>query len=69
MPLYKKALNFKPKDLDKMSAEECNELLLCFRYLSLRDDHNLPKNKIADHIVEITDWIETLNNRNLGKPK
>jgi len=53
MPLYKKALEFKPSDLEKMTFDECYELLLCFRYLQFRNDSTIDTDVISSHMEEI----------------
>jgi hypothetical protein len=66
MPLYNKALKFKSGDLEKMSFDECSELLLCFRYLHFRDDHPISKEKITEHIAAINKHLEYLNNQSIA---
>ncbi|MGV3585849.1 MAG: hypothetical protein ACO1OF_02510 [Adhaeribacter sp.] len=46
MPLYKKAKNFDEQELDKMTFDECYELLLIFRYLQFREDRTIEKELI-----------------------
>ena len=61
MPLYKRALNFDPKNLPNMTFDECNELLLCFRYLRFRDDGTIASEIIDSHIEEIRNRLVELN--------
>ena len=61
MPLYKKALKFKPEDLKNMSFDECYELLLCFRYLDFRDDHTLSKDFVKASMEQIRNRMLELN--------
>ena len=58
MPLYRKALNLKEGDLDRMTFDELYELLLCFRYLRFRNDTTLS--------AETMDrWMEEIRKRML----
>ncbi len=60
MPLYTKAIHFKVEDLEQMSFSECDELLLCFRYLLNRDDHPLERNEIERNMEVLEKYIEHL---------
>ena len=61
MPLYKKALNFKTKDLEIMTFDECYELLLCLRYLQFRDDRTLSSDEIHNRMEQIRKRMLELN--------
>jgi hypothetical protein len=63
MPLYKKALNFNTEVLESMTYDDCYELLLCFRYLYLRDDPAISKARITEHMDAITKRMEYLKSQ------
>jgi hypothetical protein len=59
MPLYRKSVSFERSDLNTMSVHDCNDLLLCLRYLKFRNDKTLSDeeydkriNILENHITE-----------------
>ncbi|PIQ21013.1 MAG: hypothetical protein COW65_11550 [Cytophagales bacterium CG18_big_fil_WC_8_21_14_2_50_42_9] len=60
MPLYKKAMQFDPKNLENMTYDECYELLLCFRYLQFRNDATVASQVIGNHMEAIRKRIINL---------
>lgn len=61
MPLYKKARNFDERDLEKMTFDECYELLLIFRYLQFREDETIEKELIATRMEQLRKRMLELN--------
>ena len=61
MPLYKKALNFKPNHLVDMTFDECYELLLAFRYLHFRNDSTISREVMESHMEAIRKRMLELN--------
>lgn len=53
MPLFRKAIGFRPEDLGTMTFEDCYELLLIFRYLDFRNDTTLTKEFIKTSIQQL----------------
>jgi hypothetical protein len=53
MPLYRKAIGFKPENLGNMTFEDCYELLLIFRYLDFRNDISLTKEFIKTSMEQL----------------
>jgi hypothetical protein len=61
MPLYNKALKFKPDHLKNMTFDECYELLLCFRYLSYRKDSSLSQEFMKSSMKHIQQRMAELH--------
>ena len=61
MPLYNKALKFKPDNLKDMTFDECYELLLCFRYLDFREDSSLSHEFMRSSMIQILQRMAELN--------
>lgn len=61
MPLYRKAIGFRPEDLKNMTFDECYELLLIFRYLDFRDDHSLTREFIKSSMKQLQNRMLELN--------
>ncbi|MDX5348811.1 MAG: hypothetical protein LPK19_16375 [Hymenobacteraceae bacterium] len=60
MPLYKKAISFTTEDLEKMSLQECEEVLLALRYLAFRESDDNTKEEFLKRIKQVEAQIETL---------
>ncbi len=61
MPLYIKAKNLTDQDIEKMSFDECYELLLIFRYLQFREDTTLDNETIALRMEQLRNRMQELN--------
>jgi len=61
MPLYKKAKNFDEQELEKMTFDECYELLLIFRYLQFREDQTIEKELINTRMEQLRKRMLELN--------
>ncbi|WP_026461475.1 hypothetical protein [Adhaeribacter aquaticus] len=69
MPLFKKAINFKPDHLDNMTYNDCDELLLCFRYLLSREGHPIEKQTIEMNIKLLEAKMDDIKLNNFGRVK
>jgi hypothetical protein len=64
MPLYKKIINDSLKNLDELSINDCNDMLLCLRYLKFRNDPTLPKHEYEKRIRILEEHIKKNNHKN-----